>query len=189
MKPTATTEFIPTGKVKPISEIENIESLVERYRTRVFRFIFASIRDLDTAETLTQDCFWKAHQHRSSFRGDCSVHTWLLRIAINLVRDHVRTKRFQFWKKAELVPSHELVNWPDCGISPEEQSDISDQVNTIWKASGSLSERQRTVFILRYIEDLEIHEIAESTGLSESSVNVHLVRAVRNIRRRLGATK
>jgi DNA-directed RNA polymerase specialized sigma24 family protein len=42
------------------------------------------------------------------------------------------------------------------------------------------------VFILRYIEDLNICEIAQSTGLTESSVNVYLHRAVRGIRKRLG---
>jgi DNA-directed RNA polymerase specialized sigma24 family protein len=45
------------------------------------------------------------------------------------------------------------------------------------------------VFLLRYVEDLSVCEIAESTGLTESSVNVHLVRAVRGIRKRLGESK
>jgi len=160
MKPTTTAGIAAIGKVKPMSEItemEDIDLLVERYRTQVFRFIFASVRDMDIAQTLTQDCFWKAHQHRGSFRGECSSYTWLLRIAINLVRDHARSRRFQFWRNAQFVPSHELANWPACGVSPENHSTLGEQVKAIWKATETLSERQRTMFVLRYIEDLEIH--------------------------------
>ena len=63
---------------------------------------------------------------------------------------------------------------------------VREQVQAVWDATGTLSERQRTVFLLRFVEDLDILEIAQSTGLSESAVSVHLFRAVRSIRKRLG---
>jgi RNA polymerase sigma-70 factor (ECF subfamily) len=179
MKPTATTGFIA----------ENFEQLVAQYRTRVLRFIFSSVRDMDLAESLTQDCFWKAYRNRSTFRGDCSLHTWLFKIAINLVRDHTRSRRFQFWKKADCVRHEEIHDCPDRGISPEERAAVNQQVQAVWEATKSLSERQRTVFFLRYVEDLDIVEIAQSTGLTESTVNAHLLRAVRGIRKRLGRSQ
>jgi len=189
MKPTATTGFIAVSMENPALEIEDFERLVEQYRTRVLRFVFASVRDMDLAETLTQDCFWNAYRNRKSFRGHCRVHTWIMKIAINLVRDHARSRRFQFWKKTQRVQSEELQDWPDRGISPEERAALNEQVQAVWEATRTLSERQRTVFLLRFIEDLEIPEIAQSTGLTESTVNVHLVRAVRGIRKRLGNFK
>jgi RNA polymerase sigma-70 factor (ECF subfamily) len=109
-----------------------------------------------------------------------------MKIAINLIRDHARSRRFQFWKKAERVRSEEIRDWPDRSISPEEKAAVNEQVQAVWEATRTLSERQRTVFLLRFVEDLEIPEIAQSTGLTESTVNVHLVRAVRGIRKRLG---
>src|SRR2546427_10473009 len=108
MKPTATTGFIAVRMENPALDIEDFEQLVEQYRTRVLRFLFASVHDMDLAETLTQDCFWKAYKYRAAFRGDCSVNTWLMRIAINLVRDHTRSRRFQFWKKAPRVHDDEV---------------------------------------------------------------------------------
>jgi hypothetical protein len=87
VKETATTGFIALSMENPVIELEDFDRLVERYRTRVFRFVFVSVRDWDLAETLTQDCFWKAYKHRDAFRGDCSAMTWLMRIAVNLVRD------------------------------------------------------------------------------------------------------
>jgi RNA polymerase sigma-70 factor, ECF subfamily len=189
MKPTTTSGFIAVSMENPALEIEDFEQLVEQYWTRVLRFVFASVRDMDLAETLTQDCFLKAYKSREAFRGACSVQTWLIRIALNLIRDHTRSRRFQFWRRAARHQSEEIRDWLDRGTSPEEKAAISEQVRAIWVATSTLSERQRTVFLLRYVEDLDICEIAESTGLTESTVNVHLVRAVRSIRKRLGESK
>jgi RNA polymerase sigma-70 factor, ECF subfamily len=189
MKPTATTGFIAVSMDNPALEMEDFDRLVEQYRTRVLRFVFASVRDMDLAETLTQDCFWKAYKNRHAFRGDCSMHTWLIKIAINLVRSQMRNRRFQFWLKAEHVRSDEIREWPDRGISPEDRASVNEQVRSVWAATKVLSQRQRTVFLLRYVEDMDIPEIALATGVSESTVNVHLVRAVQGIRKSLGKSK
>jgi len=186
MKPTATSGFISVSMENPALEIEDFERVVEQYRTRVLRFVFASVRDMDLAETLTQDCFWNAYRSRFSFRGNCSLNTWLMTIAVNLVRDHTRSRRFQFWKKAQRVGSEEIHDWPDRQLSPEQKAAVNEEVQAVWEATKTLSDRQRTVFLLRFVEDLDIPEIAESTGLTENAVNVHLFRAVRGIRKRVG---
>ena len=186
MKQSTTSGFLALKMENPALEFEDFDRLVQQYRPRVLRFLFASLRDMDLAETLTQDCFWNAYKSRSAFRGDCSVNTWLMRLAVNLVRNHTRSRRFQFWRKAERVHSEEIHDWPGRSISPEDRAAVNEQVQAVWEATKSLSERQRTVFLLRYVEDLDIPEIAQSTGLTENAVNVHLFRAVRGIRKRLG---
>jgi RNA polymerase sigma-70 factor (ECF subfamily) len=186
MKPTTTSGLIAMSMDNPALEIEDFERFVELYRARVFRFVYSSVRDLDLAETLTQDCFWNAYRHRNAFRGDCSVNTWLIKIAINLIRDQARRRRFQFWKKTEYVAGEEMRKWPDSSLSPEQRAVVNDQVRAVWEATGALSERQRTVFFLRYVEDLNTSEIAQATGLTESTVSAHLIRAVRGIRKQLG---
>jgi RNA polymerase sigma-70 factor (ECF subfamily) len=109
-----------------------------------------------------------------------------MRIAVNLIRNHTQSRRFQFWKKIRNTDNTEMRDWPDRSISPEDRASIRQQVQAVWEATGSLSNKQRTVFLLRYLEDLDIAEIAQSTGLTENAVNVHLFRAVRGIRKRLG---
>jgi RNA polymerase sigma-70 factor (ECF subfamily) len=173
----------------PALEFDDFERLVEQYRTRVLRFVFASVRDMDLAETLTQDCFWNAYRNRRAFRGHCSVNTWLMKIAINLVRDHARNRRFQFWRKAQRVHNEEIQDWPDRRISPEDRAAVNEQVQAVWEATKTLSEKQRAVFLLRFVEDMDIPEIAHTTGLTENAVHVHLFRAVRGIRKRLGKVK
>ena len=112
-----------------------------------------------------------------------------MKIAVNLVRNHVQSRRFQFWKRIQNTDTVEMREWPDRGISPEESASIRQQVQSVWNATSSLSNRQRTVFLLRFLEDLDISEIAHTTGLTENSVKVHLLRAVRGIRKRLGASQ
>src|SRR5262252_5629443 len=128
MKHTTTSVFVAVRRMEnPALDLEDFEQLVGRYRTRVLRFVFASVRDMDLAETLTQDCFWNAYKSRATFRGDCGIQTWLIRIALNLIRDHARNRRFQSWRKAERVGGEEMQHWPDRSISPEEKAVVSEQ--------------------------------------------------------------
>jgi len=160
-------------------------NVVVSYRPQIFRFLLASMRDIDLAETLTQECFLKAHRNWSTFRGDSSVVTWLMRIAINLQKDHWRNRRIQFWKhtRTNAVDPDEASEWlPSGESSPEEQLLAREQVKRVWQAVEGLSERQRTVFLLRFVEDMEITQIGRATGLSEGTVKAHLSRALGRVR-------
>jgi len=186
MEPTTTFGLIATGMESPASEIQNFDRVMQIYWPRVLRFIMASVRDRETAENLTQDCFWSAYRHRASFRGDSTLNTWLMRIAVNAVRKHLRNRRLQFWKQLQnsaIDPSAVCEILPDRAISPEAKAVIEEQVRAVWLATESLSDRQRTVFLLRFMEEMNPIEIAQTTGLSESAVNVHLFRAVRAVRK------
>jgi len=146
----------------------------------------ASVRDREIAENLTQDCFWSAYRHRTSFRGDSSLNTWLMRIAVNTVRKHLRNRRLQFWKQIQnssVDPSAICEVLPDRAISAEARALVAEQVRAVWLATENLSDRQRTVFLLRFMEDMNPIDIAQVTGLTESAVNVHLFRAVRAVRK------
>jgi RNA polymerase sigma-70 factor (ECF subfamily) len=163
-----------------------------RYRSQIFRFLLSSLRDPDAAETLTQDCLLKAHRNWASFRGESSVMTWLLRIAINLQKDHWRSRRLQFWKQTNLnsVDADDAGQWLASGeSSPEVQVVARDQVKQVWKAVKGLSDRQRAVFMLRHVEEMEIHEIASAIGLSEGTVKAHLSRAMVRVRAELGGKR
>jgi RNA polymerase sigma-70 factor (ECF subfamily) len=169
-------------------ELEDFTSLVMRYRPAVFRFLLFSLRDRDAAETLTQECFLKAYSARQSFRGDSKVRTWLMRIALNLSRDHTRNRRLQFWRNTQAASagfSDLSESVADRGGSQEAVLLAKEQVQAVWTVADSLSERQRAVFLLRFVEDLDLLEIAEVTGLKEGTVKAHLFRAIDAIRKRL----
>jgi len=168
---------------------QEFSAVVAKHRLQIFRFLLSSTRDVDLAETLTQDCFLKAHRNWSSFRGESSAMTWLMRIAINLQKDHWRNRRMQFWRQTQThsVDLNEASEWlPSGERSAEEQLLAKERVGQVGLAVERLSERQRTVFLLRYVEEMELSEIARATGLSEGTVKAHLSRAVGRVRAELG---
>jgi RNA polymerase sigma-70 factor, ECF subfamily len=171
------------------AELLDFEEVVNRYWQSIYRFIRASVRDADVAQALAQDCFMRSYSNRESFRGQASVKTWLMKIAVNRVRDYERNRRLQFWKRLSAFSSSpdDVSDYlPAVTVSPEEQASLNEQVQMVWQTSRSLPDKQRTVFLLRFVEDLDILEIAAVTGMKEGTVKVHLFRAIHAIRERLG---
>ena len=70
-----------------------------------------------------------------------------------------------------------------CGIV------LDSRLIRVFQAVEGLSERQRTVFLLRYVEEMELSEIARTTGLNEGTVKAHLSRAVGRVRTHLGGKR
>ena len=170
---------------------EEFARIVASHRPNIYRFLLASLRDVDLAETLTQECFLKAHRNWKEFRGESSAMTWLMRIAINLQKDYWRNRRIQFWRqtRTNTVDLAEASEWLPSGERNAEQQMLArEQVAQVWRAVKKLSERQRTVFLLRYVEERELNEIAEATGLSEGTVKAHLSRALGRVRTELKGT-
>ena len=171
---------------------QEFSNVVANHRLQIFRFLLASTRDVDLAETLTQECFLKAHRNWLHFRGDSSAMTWLMRIAINLQKDHWRNRRMQFWRQASTnkVDLDEASEWLPSGERSVEQKMLArERVAHVWRAVEGLSDRQKTIFLLRFVEELELSEIAQTTGLSEGTVKAHLSRALARVRAELGGKR
>lgn len=171
------------------AELQHFDEVVRLHWRRIHRFILASVRDADAAQTLAQDCFLRAYSARGAFRGQASVNTWLMQIAVNLVRDFSRNRRLQFWKRisaSAVNPGEVSDQLPDAVITPEAQALLKEQLQIVWQACRSLPDRQKTVFLLRFVEDMDLLEIAAATGMKEGTVKTHLFRALQAIRERLG---
>ena len=106
----------------------SIDTLHSLYSQRIFRFLLVSLRDRDRAETLTQETFLRAWTARDQFRGECAALTWLMRIALNLVRDHTRTNRFRLLN----------ANPVDSGKALAEISRIADLRADLEKANAKM---------------------------------------------------
>jgi RNA polymerase sigma-70 factor (ECF subfamily) len=174
------------------SELDDMDTLVRTYRPRLLRFVAFSVGDADLAESITQDCFLKAYNARDRFRGDCSVSTWLTSIAVNLIRDHQRLQKFRFWRQARataiditdaanFLPSHES--------SPESRLLVKEKASQVHAALQNLSPNQRTVFLMRFSEDLELSEIAAITNIPVNTVKTHLHRALKSVRNQVRAAQ
>jgi RNA polymerase sigma-70 factor (ECF subfamily) len=179
-------------KVGFISELEDIDALVALYWPRVLRYVTFSLGDPDLAQTITQDCFLKAYNGRESFRGECSVSTWLISIANNLIKDQLRLRKFQFWRKAEKtsLDATELASFlPSSETSPEAKLLVQERTEQVLIALDGLSVNQRKVFLLRFFEGMNVEEIASSIGMPVNTVKTHLHRSITAIRGQLGGNK
>jgi RNA polymerase sigma-70 factor, ECF subfamily len=173
-----------------VSDAGGVEKWMRLYRGRVFRYILFATRDEDVAESLTQDCFLRAHTAQSSFRGDCAMSTWLMRIAVNLVRDHQRSMKLRFWRRAAMLDASEMSDrLPDMKSSTEQRLIARERVAAVWRAVEMLSERQRNIFLLRFVEELELPEIAEAMQLNLNTVKSHLYRALSAVKQQVGEAR
>lgn len=191
MEPVAASGFLTTT-FESAGELDDFDAVVRLHWPAVFRFALASLRDRDAAQSLTQDCFVNAWRGRGAFRGGSTVKTWIMRIAVNLLRDHARNRRLQFWKRTaaralDIQTAGQHI--ADEQLSAETRILRSERIRAIWNVSANLPEKQRTAFLLRFVEDMDLLEIAAAMGLQEGTVKVHLFRAVQSVRQRLGGMK
>jgi RNA polymerase sigma-70 factor (ECF subfamily) len=169
---------------------EEFDAIVRRHQRRVHRMLVMLLRDPEEADNLTQECFLRAYQNIASFRGECSLETWLLRIAANLVRDHARNRKVSFWRRllglGEESEETGAASFAAPEPSPEKTLLAREEVQAVWEAANQLSQQQRAVFMLRFVEEMELNEIATVLGLQVGSVKTHLFRALQTVRGKLG---
>jgi RNA polymerase sigma-70 factor (ECF subfamily) len=172
-----------------VSDLEDIEELMRVHRRSVLRHAWWLLKDRDLAETVTQDCFLRAFNSRGLYRGQCSVRTWLLAIATNLVRDSTRTHGFRFWKQVRSSAVDVCAmesRLPSRRQTVEGEMLTRENLRHIWATVDGLPGRQRTIFMLRFVEEMQVSEIAETTGLNLSTVKSLLYRTLRTVRAAMG---
>ncbi len=184
-----TLEIATLGRAAAESAPLDFDLVVRQHQRRIYRVLLGMVRDPDLADNLTQDCFVRAYEKRASFRGEASVSTWLISIAINLARDHGRSRRAGFWRRLFSAPAEEaeaaLATAVDLGASPERSLMARQELSRVWEIVDTLSERQREVFLLRFAEEMPLEEIALALGMEPGTVKAHLFRAVGTVRKRM----
>jgi len=185
---TLTTALkVPSGLAADSISYASFDEIMRQHQKRVYRVILLLVKDRDAADTLTQECFLRAYQSLSQFRGECRIETWLIRIAVNLVRDHGKSRRTSFWRRlVGLEAEHaNVADRSTPGHSPERVLLARSELQAVWSAVDFLSPQQREVFLLRFVEDLSLAEIAEVLGVSVGSVKAQLFRALGSVRKQM----
>jgi RNA polymerase sigma-70 factor (ECF subfamily) len=192
MIPGEGIELCLTGRIRPICELDDIDALARAHRARIFRFAAFSTGDPDLAETIAQDTLLRAYNSREKFRAESSVKTWLTGIAINVMRDHLRTKKYKFWRqvKASAIDAQEMASFiPAPGLNPENLLLAREKVAQLSQVLETLSHNQRTVFLLKFSDELSVDEIGQAMGMAVSTVRTHLHRALITVRVQLGSRR
>jgi RNA polymerase sigma-70 factor (ECF subfamily) len=170
---------------------ERYAELVARHQRRAARIAYHYMRDSAEADEAVQDAFVKAYSHLSSFREELPFEVWFTRILINGCLDRIkaRTRRERWIAPMPEGPGGErdlAERTAGRGPSPEDQLLARERRKVLSRALAKLPERQRAVFILSQYEGCTSREVSALTGLNESTVRVHLFRAIRKLRTLLG---
>jgi RNA polymerase sigma-70 factor (ECF subfamily) len=170
-------------------DLSAYETLVNRYRQRVFGLAFSMLRNEQDAIDLSQETFVKAWQAIRGFKKNASFYTWLYRITTNLCIDFVRKR-----DRRPTVPFEEAVDpEADAGVEvpPSNQPLPTDEVQRkelrqqIDAALLELSAEHRAVIQLREFEGLEYAEIAKAVGCSLGTVMSRLHYARKHLQKLL----
>lgn len=166
--------------------------LVTRYQARAYRLAWSLLRDAEDARDLSQEAFVRLYETAGRFRGESRFSTWFYRILVNLCLDHRR--RGRGWRR--------LLTWDDAGDGAaaieEHAAPFTDPAETLaderarqrlWAAADRLPARQRAALLLHVQADLSTAEVAAVLGCSESTVRVHVHRAVAALRAAIGGSE
>jgi RNA polymerase sigma-70 factor (ECF subfamily) len=166
-------------------EVAAFEEIVRMYQRSVYGVVLGMVGNPYDADDLTQEAFIRAHRRLAQFRGESSLKTWLTAIAVNAARDFLRRQRVRGW--LALGRHHERTIAADCP-GPEERLASRQLGQGVAEfMAHALSERERTVFSLRFIGGHSLAEIARITSSNLSTVKTHLYRALAKAREELGA--
>lgn len=157
-----------------------IKTVVEVYGKKVYNYAYRMTGSPEDAEDLTQETFFRAYRSLRSFRGECSISTWIFRIAANLCTDQYRRNRKRpvsidspvFYENDQL--KYEI---PDQSPSPAEIAESLEVRSAIMSAIKRLPEDQRKVVLLRDVYGFKYEEVAFCLGIPVGTVKSRLNRA------------
>jgi len=164
------------------------ESLLASDGGTFFRLARRLVGDDEAARDLVQDGLLRAHLSLKNFRWECSLKNWVIKIIVNQGLKKLRRRKLKkkvagwFQLDKESAPSGPAAWGTNLAVNPEKAAALKEQAQALHLALEKLSARQRTVVVLRYLQQMSIAEISEVTGIGPGTVKTHLVRALRQIR-------
>lgn len=161
--------------------VEAFEPLVAPYRRAVVGLAFRFVRDAEEAKDAAQEALLRAFRHLDGYDPERSFRNWLFEIAANAARDRLRKRG----RDRRLLEA-----WADPVTAPDSTGRVRESAefrDDLARCLDVLTPRERDVFLLRDVEELNIREAAGALGCSSVSVRVSLSSARRKIRETIRA--
>lgn len=147
---------------------EELTCYIEKYHSTIFRLSFGYVKNTQDAEDIVQDAFLRLYSSDTFFETDENVKAWLIRVAINLSKDLLKSHWFK--RRAELSS--------DITADVREEEILSDYIK-------KLKPEYSAVLFLFYYEEYSTKEIAEICKISVSAVTTRLARARKQLKKLL----
>jgi len=171
-------------------DVSAFNELVRRYQERVYWIARRLVGTHPDADDVAQEVFIKVHRALREFRSESSFYTWLYRITVNQALNLQRRKRAREFLHydnvmAQLSSGDSLLDEATYGSAgsrrPDEQLEDEEQRALVEKAISQLPTKQRTVFVLRYYENLPYEDIARIMKRSVGGMKANYFQAVKKI--------
>lgn len=155
------------------------EELYDRFAQKMFSYFFRMLwKNKELAEDLTQDLFMKLIKHAEGFSADRSFSTWLYSIANNICKNEYRKKevRAQHLQLVKPVAAADAVN-----------TDMRRFKEAVHNCTNELPEEKKTLYILRFQEQLSVPDISKILGIAEGTVKSRIFYLLKEMKQKLKA--
>lgn len=159
-------------------------ALVERYEGAVAATAIGMLGPGGDADDVGQETFIRFHRSLDRFRGESSLKTYLVHIAMNLSLNALRSRRRTFLRFGG--GDDDLAGAREPRVGPADETDAAELKRVVQQAVAALSEKHRAVVVLRMFQDLSTRETANMLGVPEGTVLSRLSRAMQELQTRLG---
>lgn len=157
--------------------------LVERFMDEVSRTVIGMLGPVAEVDDVVQEVFIKLHKTLSSFRGDSSLKTFVIRMAINKSLDALRKRKRARW----LLPWTLVENAePAASNRSDENIHLSERNRALRMAIDRLPHTQRTVVVLRLIDELSTEETSRILDVPYGTILSRLKRGLDRLKLELG---
>lgn len=158
-------------------------TLYDTYVEQIYRFVYFRVGDEQTAEDLTSQVFLKAWDNLSGYqiRG-LPFSAWLFRIARNSIIDYYRT----FKETTSLEP--DVLAKPDPAANVDDRVEQRLEAEEVRLALQHLTEDQRQVLTLRFIEGFSTEEVAKVMGKRQGAIRALQMRGLQALAQIIGSS-
>ncbi len=167
-------------------QVRALETLLDRHQGRVLRMLRFLGIPVQDREDVAQEIFVRIFRHLKGFRAGSEFGAWLYRLTVNAAHDY-RSRAGRLGRGE--APWLEGDEREDPRPGPEESAHGRDLRLALGQALENLGQRERTIFVLREIEQLSSREVSRALGITTITVRRHLSRARRRLRELLGETQ
>jgi len=165
-------------------DMQSFRQLLEHYQPYVYSIAYRFMNNKTDAEDLVQDCFVKVWKNLHRFDERFKFTTWLYKIITNLCFDRFKQKKRE--KTTTYEDVYEYKNFESFDPTDVESNCINNEMRElITKLVNELSPKQKMIFILRDLEDVDVSEVGKIMKLSPGKIKSNLYYARKNIREKL----
>lgn len=159
-------------------DMKSFETLVNLYKDKIYSFLLKMTLSKEDSDNLLQETFICVYKNLYKYNDKWKFSTWIYKIATNLLKN--------YWKKNKRLRTRELSQFPlddlyNDSNNPEIKYENKENCLQILKILNELNYDYRIAFVLKYVKDLSIADIANITGTSPENAKMRLYRARKKI--------